>query len=241
MSHIVTLHCSCSSTKVRSERRFDKGITIADLKGKLEMILGVSAATSELSLKDHTGALICNMDNNEAMLGAYPVEDFLELYALDKNPHKAISEFEDLSLVDKIEMSQDDYDQRTDSVKAYKMRNKMGRFNPEFAKEQAAAAESKDTEGEEKAATIKKGDRCECAKGGKKRGEVMYVGKPEFAPGWWIGIKYDEPLGKNDGTAKGKRYFECPQGFGHFVRPCDVEVGDYPEEELSFSSSEDEM
>ena len=44
------------------------------------MILGVSAATSELSLKDHTGALICNMDNNEAMLGAYPVEDFLELY-----------------------------------------------------------------------------------------------------------------------------------------------------------------
>ena len=76
-----------------------------------------------------------------------------------------------------------------------------GRFNPEFAKEQAAAAESKDTEGEEKAATIKKGDRCECAKGGKKRGEVMYVGKPEFAPGWWIGIKYDEPLGKNDGAS----------------------------------------
>lgn len=30
-------------------------------------------------------------------------------------------------------------------------------------------------------------------------------------------------------------------GFGHFVRPADVEVGDYPEEELSFSSSEDEM
>lgn len=29
---IVTLHCSCSSTKVRSERRFDKGITISTLK-----------------------------------------------------------------------------------------------------------------------------------------------------------------------------------------------------------------
>ena len=42
--------------------------------------------------------------------------------------------------------------------------------------------------------------RCECAKGGKKRGEVMYVGQPEFAAGWWIGIKYDEPLGKNDGA-----------------------------------------
>ena len=29
---IVTLHCSCSSTKVRSERRFDKSITILALK-----------------------------------------------------------------------------------------------------------------------------------------------------------------------------------------------------------------
>ena len=53
--------------------------------------------------------------------------------------------------------------------------------------------------------------------------------------------RYDEPLGKNDGTVNGKRYFECMQGFGHFVRPNDVEVGDFPEEEISFSSSEDEM
>eukprot|EP00729_Bicosta_minor_P027717 gene27717-34060_t len=121
------------------------------------------------------------------------------------------------------------------------MRNKMGRFNEEFAADQAAAQAAKESEGAEKAATMKVGNRCECSKGGKKRGEVMYVGQPEFAAGWWIGIKYDEPLGKNDGTAKGKRYFECMQGFGHFVRPADVEVGDYPEEEISFSSSEDEM
>ena len=66
----------------------------------------------------------------------------------------------------------------------------MGRFNEEFAADQAAAQAAKESEGAEKAATMKVGNRCECSKGGKKRGEVMYVGQPEFAAGWWIGIKY---------------------------------------------------
>jgi dynactin complex subunit len=35
----------------------------------------------------------------------------------------------------------------------------------------------------------------------------------------WVGIEWDEEgRGKHDGSAKGKRYFECPQGHGSFVR-----------------------
>jgi len=55
---------------------------------------------------------------------------------------------------------------------------------------------------------------------GERTAEVMFVGKiAEIAPGYWIGVYYDEPVGKNDGSIKGRRCFECPHDFGGFLRP----------------------
>ena len=53
-------------------------------------------------------------------------------------------------------------------------------------------------------------------------------------------MHYDEPLGKNNGTVEGKKYFECPAKYGGFVRPGHLVVGDFPEEDLC-CSDEDEM
>ncbi|XP_048479588.1 restin homolog isoform X1 [Plutella xylostella] len=52
---------------------------------------------------------------------------------------------------------------------------------------------------------------------GSKAGTLKYVGVTDFAPGVWAGVELDDPLGKNDGSVDGKRYFECSPRFGLFA------------------------
>jgi len=51
---------------------------------------------------------------------------------------------------------------------------------------------------------------------GTKYGVLKYLGKIHVAEGIWCGIQLDEPLGKNDGSVSGKRYFTCQQRYGLF-------------------------
>lgn len=61
---------------------------------------------------------------------------------------------------------------------------------------------------------------------GDRTAEVMYVGKiSEIAPGYWIGVCYDEPVGKNDGSVKGRRCFECAL---FMPTPCCPSFDAYP-------------
>ena len=58
---------------------------------------------------------------------------------------------------------------------------------------------------------------------------MKYVGKCQgLGAGYWVGVQLDEPTGDTNGTVKGKQFFECPDKFGAFVRPNEVEVGDFP-------------
>ena len=61
------------------------------------------------------------------------------------------------------------------------------------------------------------GDRVHTGKNGQ--GTVRYLGIIEGTSGAWAGVELDSPNGKNDGTAKGRRYFQCRQKYGTFVRP----------------------
>ncbi|XP_040192635.1 CAP-Gly domain-containing linker protein 2 isoform X1 [Rana temporaria] len=54
---------------------------------------------------------------------------------------------------------------------------------------------------------------------GVKPGVVQYLGETQFAPGQWAGVVLDDPVGKNDGSVGGVRYFECQALQGIFTRP----------------------
>uniref|UniRef100_A0A8D8QN21 CAP-Gly domain-containing linker protein 4 n=2 Tax=Cacopsylla melanoneura TaxID=428564 RepID=A0A8D8QN21_9HEMI len=52
---------------------------------------------------------------------------------------------------------------------------------------------------------------------GSKSGVLKYKGDTYFAQGEWCGVELDDPLGKNDGSVDGVRYFYCEPKFGVFA------------------------
>lgn len=75
------------------------------------------------------------------------------------------------------------------------------------------------------AAEFKVGDRVEAQ---DNHGTVRFYGTGDFAAGVWVGIELDEPLGKNDGSVKGKSYFTCKPSHGIFLRPGAVKKLEEP-------------
>ncbi|KAL2258626.1 hypothetical protein VTK26DRAFT_8009 [Humicola hyalothermophila] len=57
-----------------------------------------------------------------------------------------------------------------------------------------------------------------------RTGTIRFVGQTAFAPDDWVGVELDDGSGKNDGSVHGDRYFDCPMGYGMFVRPTKVTV-----------------
>ncbi|EEC11420.1 CAP-Gly domain-containing linker protein, putative [Ixodes scapularis] len=55
------------------------------------------------------------------------------------------------------------------------------------------------------------------ASSGMKAGTLRFMGPTEFATGQWAGVELDEPVGKNDGSVAGKKYFRCPARHGLFA------------------------
>ncbi|CAG8533576.1 3990_t:CDS:2, partial [Gigaspora rosea] len=219
---IVTIFVQCDNAS--SERRFDKGITISQLKAKLEPITGIPAESQLLQLYNGD-TLVTSVEGDNYMLGAFPVDNFMTLKVIDTNPSGQRNQYTDLSLVEKYELPEEEYAKRTGKLTyIIIIISLVTRIISCF------------TNYRFKAKNIKVGDRCEVdfgdAEGLKRRGTVKYVGEAKFKPGYWVGVQYDEPVGKHDGVVQGERYFSCPDKYGAFVRPNKVKVGDYPEEEF---------
>ena len=98
--------------------------------------------------------------------------------------------FTDASVVPKYEMPPSEYEQKTDSVLAWKKANKLGRFDPNAPTLEQAKLQALETEIKNKG--IEVGKRCRVGGEDAKRGEIMYVGEVEEIPGGagkWVGVK----------------------------------------------------
>nr|GAT56625.1 predicted protein [Mycena chlorophos] len=221
-----TLNVWVLSADTQSERRIDPHISVEQLKNKLELITGVPVANQAISilnsLEDRT--LVVALNDDARPLGYYGLRDWHVLKVEDTNPSTSFTgQLTDVSQTEKFELSEEQYASRTDTVLAYKQRNKVGRFAPKSEADEAPVEDVK----------IPVGSRCEIESnepGLSKRGTVRFVGPTQFGTGGgvWVGVEYDEPMGKNDGSVNGVRYFTCLPNYGAFVRPAKVVVGDFP-------------
>jgi len=225
------------SPDTRSERRFDLHTTIGQLKNKLELFTGIPASNQQilvLNNENETDA-VASLSDDSKPLGFYSPRDWQILKVIDTNPSVSFTgQLTDTSQVEKFELTDEAYKQRQDTVLAYKQRHKIGRFA--------------DNQGESSTkplpqVNITVGSRCEVESTEEdfhKRGTVRFVGQTKFgnSEGVWVGVEYDEPIGKNDGSVQGERYFTCKPSFGVFVRPDRVKVGDFPVEEIDFDDEE---
>lgn len=225
-SDFVNLQISTSGHDLSfNERRFPKDITISNLKAKLELITGGSCSTMQIQAYDKDNKFVCSLVDDNALLGSFPLENGMRLYIVDNFLIKNELEFEN---VEKYEMAPEMYAKRTDTVKAFLIKNKIGQYNEDYSKNKEKAEE----EEKELINTVEIGSRCKVnvTNGPTKLGVVLYKGLVEGLGGQWVGVKYDEPLGKNDGKYQGKEYFKCPPNYGAFVKPQNVVCGDFPEE-----------
>lgn len=113
---------------------------------------------------------------------------------------RVLGDLTDVSQVERFELSNEDYAKRTDTLLAFKQRNKLGRFDPS----RQEALEAKHAGQRKLDPSVQVGSRCEVALSDEmtRRGTIKYAGTTSFGPQdgtIWIGVEFDEPVGKHDG------------------------------------------
>lgn len=221
---VLLLFTHSNLSTFAADIRVSQQTTVEALKDKLWRKTGTAVASMRLQLRDDTGVNLADLDDDAAPLAAYGPYNGYRIHVLDLDPSSLTSGgwLEDTSLVDKYKMSDEAYD---------KLHTNFRKFKEKMTPKSSTSEDKEQLEKhmEELCSKIKVGDRCE-VEPGAKRGTIKFVGRAEaLGRGFWVGVQYDEPLGKHDGMVKGIRFFECPQGHGAIVRPEKVKVGNYPE------------
>lgn len=217
------------------ELRLDLHTSVRDIKTKLTTHNGTPADSMVLQLQDADGTVLAVLDDDSRPLGFYSVRNGQTLHCIDTDPLSLSRDggLDDVSRIQKYRMTEEEYDKRGNTLRAYK--RKMQEKDPNFRlvpRGPLGGAPTQPAESYEDAACVQGisvGARCEVAPGAR-RGTVAFLGPVgSLAIGYWVGVRLDEPLGKGDGSRGGITLFECPDRYGAFVRPNFVTLGDFPE------------
>lgn len=160
----------------------------------LEIVTGGNSATMNLEL--YSGdKLITIFNNNDALLGSYPIEDGMRVHVIDN--FLFISEN-----VEKFELTDQQYSEKQDTLKNFLLKNKLGKYDEVEMKKIEEKKIAAQKEEQRLADLMTVGARCEVLlKGNPRRiGTIMYKGELDGKKGLFIGVKFDEPLGVNDGS-----------------------------------------
>ncbi|PXF43169.1 Tubulin-folding cofactor B [Gracilariopsis chorda] len=223
-------HSNLKQTRL-AELRFDRNSPVAAVKQRLYLHTGTQPSAMQLFLCDPAANIKRKLLADQLSLAEVGAVSGDSLLIVDHDPFSvsAHGALEDLSLAPKYEMSDAVYDAKPNTYRRFKqqMRNKHPQWSmtTELRKKQPQLA----CDYAQESPPIRVDDRVQVSPGGK-RGSVKFVGTQltDLPEGWWIGIVYDEPVGKNDGVVKGVRYFDAQPNFGALVRPSCVEVGHFP-------------
>jgi len=253
---MVAIHCTHSNLmKKMIELKFDLHTTIGDLKARLHMHCGTPASAQRLILRDG-GQDIAHLDDDSKMMGFYSIESGMTIHIIDTDPFSMSrgGGLEDVSLIQKYKMDDETYEARKGTVRQWIKEQKEADPNWKPPKQNnfsgnpwekqpppaPGAAEEIET-GPETVAGMEVGMRCECQPGAR-RGEIAYVGEVAGlnGGGHWLGVRFDEPVGRSNGVVKGETIFECMERYGGFLRGKNVTVGDFPEAELDLEDTDEE-
>ncbi|KAJ6001794.1 hypothetical protein N7499_002342 [Penicillium canescens] len=236
--------------KFLTERRITPTWTVMQVKTKLETMTGIPPGSQRLRVKT-PGRPDQWADGDDRLIGDWGLVKGSEFEIHDSRPQTMRANFTDLSSVDKYVLPTETYEARSDSVLAWKKNKKLGRFDPNaLSPEDALRHQAEKDQAEVNTRGIAVSNRAIVLPSTPphiRRGTIRFVGPvpsiPITGPGRelqqsgelpanlqpiWVGIELDEPMGKNDGSVGGQRYFECLGNRGIFVKPDKVEVGEFP-------------
>jgi hypothetical protein len=113
-----------------SDIRVSKQTSVEALKDKLWRKTGTSVAFMRLQLRDDTGAMIADLDHDDATLASYSPYDGYRLHIIDLDPSSITSGgwLEDTSLVEKYTISDEAYNNLDTNFRKFK--EKMAFKNP---------------------------------------------------------------------------------------------------------------